>query len=60
MLIIGGTRYVGRELVARRLARGDEITVVSRGSERPAWINEVVHICCDRENIANCQSQFAP
>ena len=31
LLIIGGTRFLGRHLVAAALARGDEVTVFNRG-----------------------------
>ena len=33
ILIIGGTRFVGRHLVAAAIARGHEVTVMHRGVE---------------------------
>ena len=32
MLIIGGTRYMGRFLAARLVARGDRVTLFNRGT----------------------------
>ena len=51
ILIIGGTRYMGRIVVQRLLERGDRVTVFSRGNTRPEWWNQVPHIqgdCNDR------------
>ena len=50
VLIIGGTRYMGRIVVERLLQRGDRVTVFSRGSTRPQWWNHVEHIQGDRTN----------
>ncbi|MQY04634.1 NAD-dependent epimerase/dehydratase family protein [Actinomadura macrotermitis] len=36
VLVLGGTRYVGRAIVDAALARGDEVTVLNRGISRPA------------------------
>ncbi|MBT2211288.1 NAD-dependent epimerase/dehydratase family protein [Actinomadura sp. NEAU-AAG7] len=36
VLVLGGTRYVGRAVVDAALARGDEVTVLNRGVSRPA------------------------
>lgn len=33
LLIIGGTRFVGRHLVAAALERGHEVTLFNRGSQ---------------------------
>jgi len=35
VLVLGGTRFVGRALVTDALARGDDVTVVSRGDSGP-------------------------
>ena len=60
LLVIGGTRYVGRELIAPRLPLGDDITVVSRGNVTPAWIDDVKHIQCDRNNLVDYHHLLAP
>jgi nucleoside-diphosphate-sugar epimerase len=48
VLIIGGTRYMGRAVVKKLLERGDSVTVYSRGNTRPAWWDDVNHILGDR------------
>ena len=55
VLIIGGTRYMGRIVVQRLLERGDKVTVFSRGTTRPEWWEQVEHIQGDRED----RSDFA-
>lgn len=36
LLVVGGTRFVGRHLVEAALARGDEVTLFNRGRSGPA------------------------
>ena len=50
VLIIGGTRYMGRIVVQRLLKRGDKVTVFSRGSTQPEWWEQVEHIQGDRKD----------
>ena len=46
LLIIGGTRFVGRHLVAAALSRGHEVTLFNRGNSpmfaRPAGVDVIV------------------
>jgi nucleoside-diphosphate-sugar epimerase len=49
ILIIGGTRYMGRIAVQRMLERGDNVTVFSRGNKKPDWWDRVRHILGDRD-----------
>jgi nucleoside-diphosphate-sugar epimerase len=51
VLIIGGTRYMGRLAVEQMLERGDDVTVFSRGNARPAWWDRVRHISGDRTDF---------
>ena len=48
ILVIGGTRYMGRTAVRELLERGDRVTVFSRGNTQPEWWDEVEHIAGDR------------
>lgn len=50
-LVIGGTRYMGRVVIDRMLERGDEVTVYSRGNNRPQWWDKVNHIIGDRNDL---------
>ena len=50
VLVIGGTRDFGRITVRRLLARGDNVTVYSRGNARPDFWDDVDHIIGDRTN----------
>ncbi len=50
VLVIGGTLFIGRELVRRLLARGDRVTILHRGrSPLPPGIDAIV---CDRNDTA--------
>ena len=35
VLIVGGTKYFGKLIVRRLLARGDQVTLFTRGKTRP-------------------------
>lgn len=50
ILIIDGTRYMGRIVVQRLLKRGDKVTVFSKGGARPEWWDGVEHIRGDRND----------
>ena len=49
ILIIGGTRFVGRHLVEAALARGHQITLLNRGKSNPGVFPQVESIQGDRE-----------
>ncbi|HEY3312356.1 MAG TPA: SDR family oxidoreductase [Anaerolineales bacterium] len=49
ILIIGGTRFVGRYLVETALARGHTVTLFNRGRSGPALFPQVETILGDRE-----------
>ncbi|WP_078959702.1 NAD-dependent epimerase/dehydratase family protein [Streptomyces sp. NRRL B-24085] len=48
VLVIGGSRYVGKRLVARLLAAGDRVTVLNRGSSAPP--PGAAHLVADRDD----------
>lgn len=49
VLVIGGTLFIGKELVRRLLARGDRVTIMHRGRSRaPEGADEIV---CDRNDV---------
>ena len=49
LLIIGGTRFVGRHLVENALARGHEITLFYRGQTNPDLFPSATHLHGDRK-----------
>ena len=49
ILIIGGTRFLGRHLVESALARGHEVTLFNRGKSNPDLFKQVQTISGDRE-----------
>lgn len=57
LLVIGGTRFVGRHLVAAALARGHEVTLFNRGTQSSA-LPEVETIRGDRnKDLAKLQGR---
>lgn len=47
--MIGGTLFIGRALVRRLLARGDEVTILHRGKSNP-FGDSVAELHCDRND----------
>ncbi|MCZ6633022.1 MAG: NAD-dependent epimerase/dehydratase family protein [bacterium] len=58
ILIIGGTRYMGRIAVQNLLDRGDHVTVFSRGNTRPEWWDRITHIPGDHTDAESFTSQL--
>src|SRR5687767_13603599 len=48
VLIIGGTRFLGRYLTEAALANGDEVTLFNRGKSRPGLFPQVEALIGDR------------
>lgn len=48
VLVIGGTRFFGWDLVEQLLERGHRVTVFSRGRSRPPFWDHVEHLSGDR------------
>src|SRR5713101_274594 len=56
-LVIGGTLFIGRELVRRLLERGDRVTILHRGRSRlPEGVDEII---CDRNDETAVRQQLA-
>jgi nucleoside-diphosphate-sugar epimerase len=58
VLVIGGTAFIGRELVAQLLDRGDEVTLMHRGAASP-FGGRVREIRCDRNDIPAVRQALA-
>jgi 2'-hydroxyisoflavone reductase len=49
LLVLGGTKFLGRAAVEAALARGDEVTVFNRGETNPELFPEVEKLRGDRD-----------
>ena len=49
LLVMGGTKFVGRHLVEAALSRGHEVTIFNRGRTAPELFPEVERIWGDRD-----------
>jgi len=49
LLILGGTRFLGRHLVDAALARGDDVTIFTRGRQPVPWGGRVKALTGDRD-----------
>ena len=61
--LLGGTRFIGRRVLADLVARGDEVLLVHRGEHEPADLPPCQHLHATRRDFATVAStvrQFAP
>ena len=49
LLVLGGTRFLGRHVVDAALARGDQVTVFTRGRQPNPWGAAVTALAGDRD-----------
>lgn len=49
LLVLGGTRFLGRHLVDAALARGDRVTVFTRGRQPNPWGDRVTALTGERD-----------
>jgi len=49
LLMLGGTSFLGRHVVAEALRRGDDVTLFNRGRTGPRLFPEATHLRGDRE-----------
>src|ERR1041384_6448922 len=49
LLVLGGTKFLGRHLVASALARGDEVTLFNRGQTNPDIFPEAERLRGERD-----------
>lgn len=50
LLMIGGTRFLGRAFVETALAHGHEVTIFTRGQTNPSLYADAEHLVGDRES----------
>lgn len=59
VLVLGGTRFIGRAIVEDLVVAGHDVTVVHRGDREPEGMPRVAHIHLPRERWAAESAQFA-
>lgn len=59
VLILGGTKFIGRAITGYFAARGDEVTVVHRGQAEPPDLADCQHIHVSRADFASVADQVA-
>lgn len=57
-LVLGGTRFIGRAVVAELVAAGHDVLVVHRGVHEPVGLADVAHLHADRRNLASCAEKL--
>ncbi len=57
VILLGGTRFIGRHISRQLAARGDEVTVVHRGESEPAELAGLAHIHADRAGFSRIAAQ---
>ena len=58
VLILGGTRFIGRRIALELLARGDDVMVVHRGQTEPAELSGCAHVHAARDALAGVADQL--
>jgi nucleoside-diphosphate-sugar epimerase len=59
IVVLGGTRFIGRRVVADLVARGDEVLVVHRGENEPPDLAPCQHLHVGRSAFATVAGQVA-
>ena len=59
VVLLGGTRFIGRAIVEELAAAGDELLVVHRGQLEPGDLPQVPHLHCDRAELASHRDELA-
>jgi UDP-glucose 4-epimerase len=58
VVVLGGTRFIGRATVEELAAAGDELLLVHRGELEPDDLPHVDHLHCDRAGLARHRSEL--
>ncbi|HET9780601.1 MAG TPA: NAD-dependent epimerase/dehydratase family protein [Candidatus Dormibacteraeota bacterium] len=58
VIVLGGTRFIGRAAVEGLVAAGHELMVVHRGQLEPDGMPEVEHLHCERADLATHQKEL--
>ena len=58
VLILGGTRFIGRRIAAELMARGDDVTLVHRGESEPTELAGCTHLHADRAALGELSGRL--
>lgn len=58
VLIVGGSGYIGRRIAEGLLDRGDDVSIVSRGTLHPSVLSRSTHILLDRQDRVAFEGAF--
>jgi len=58
ILVIGGTKFIGTELVRRLVELGHDVTIANRGKSNGAPPESVRLVCADRDRLTDRRSAF--
>jgi nucleoside-diphosphate-sugar epimerase len=59
IVVLGGTRFIGRAAVEELVAAGDEVMVVHRGVLEPDSMPHVRHLHCERAQLGEHREEIA-
>lgn len=59
VVVLGGTRFIGRAIVEELASAGDEPLIVHRGQLEPGDLPQVPHLHCDRAELASHREELA-
>jgi nucleoside-diphosphate-sugar epimerase len=58
VVILGGTRFIGRRIALDLTARGDEVVLVHRGESEPAELAGCIHLHVSRSALSSVAGQL--
>ena len=59
VVVLGGTRFIGRATVEELATAGDDLLVVHRGELEPDDLPDVRHLHCERSELASHRAELA-
>jgi nucleoside-diphosphate-sugar epimerase len=59
VIVIGGTHFIGRALLAELVAHGHEVLAVHRGIAEPAGLPDVAHLHANRRELDGVRDELA-
>ncbi|HKW60683.1 MAG TPA: NAD-dependent epimerase/dehydratase family protein [Candidatus Dormibacteraeota bacterium] len=59
VVVLGGTRFIGRAIVEELAASGDDVLIVHRGLLEPGDVLQVPHLHCDRAELVSHRDELA-